>query len=171
LATPLLASAQNVSDQEAYEIAKDAYVYAYPAMLEHATMRQSQNYAEPTGIVTQSPFNQFTHAREFTPVDLKAVVRPNQDTLYSSAGLDLATEPLVLSVPATDRYFMIPLLSLWSDVFAVPGTRTTGRNVARDFLLVPPNWQGTTPEGLERYRHVNGLEAAKRLVAVDAGCS
>jgi hypothetical protein len=144
--------AQNVSDQEAYEIAKDAYVFAYPAILEDMTMRQAQNYAEPTGIVTQSPFNQFTHAREFTPVDLKAVVRPNQDTLYSSAGLDLRAEPIVLSVPATDRYFMLPLLSLWSDVFAVPGTRTTGRNVARDFLLVSPTWQGAAPAGLEIIR-------------------
>lgn len=146
------ASAQSVSDQEVNEIAKDAYVYAYPMMLEYMTMRQSQNYAEPTGIVTQSPFNQFTHAREFTPVDLNAVVRPNQDTLYSSAGLDLSTEPLVLSVPATDRYFMLPLLSLWSDVFAVPGTRTTGRNVARNFLLVAPNWRGTAPVGSDVIR-------------------
>lgn len=175
------ASAQSVSDQEAYRIAKDAYVYAYPMLLEYMTMRQSQNFAEPTGIVTQSPFNQFTHAREFTPVDLKRVVRPNQDTLYSSAGLDLGREPIVLSVPATDRYFMLPLLSLWSDVFAVPGSRTTGRNVARDFLVVPPNWRGSAPKGLEIIRsptryvfiigrtQTNGVADYDAVHAVQAG--
>src|SRR3954447_3532145 len=68
-------------------------------------------------------------------------------SLYSAANLDLGPEPIALSVPATDRYFMLPLLSLWTDVFAVPGTRTTGRNTARDFLLVGPGWQGQAPGG------------------------
>ncbi len=118
----------------------------------NVTSRQTTNYAEPTGIVTQSPYNQFTHAKAFTPVDLKAIVRPNVDTLYSSVNLDLGPEPIVLSVPATDRFFHLPILSLWTDVFAVPGTRTTGRNTARDFLLVAPNWQGAAPAGLEIIR-------------------
>jgi hypothetical protein len=146
------AQAQNVSDQEAYEIAKDAYVYAYPLLLMDVFMRQGTNYAEPTGIVTQAPYNQFSHARAFPPADFKAVVRPNVDTLYSSANLDLGPEPVVLSVPATDRYFMLPLLSLWTDVFAVPGTRTTGRNTAREFLLVGPSWRGDVPSGVEIIR-------------------
>jgi len=148
------ASAQSpgISDQDAYEIAKEAYVYAYPLLLMDVFMRQGTNYAEPTGIVTQAPYNQFSHARAFPSADFKAVVRANVDTLYSSANLDLGPEPLVLSVPATDRYFMLPLLSLSTDVFAVPGTRTTGRNTAREFLLVGPSWQGQVPAGLEIIR-------------------
>src|SRR5262249_34857803 len=81
--------------------------------------------------------------------DFRAVVRANLDTLYSIANLDLGPEPIVLSVPATERYFMMPILSLWTDVFAAPGTRTTGRNTARNFLLVGPRWQGKAPSGLE----------------------
>jgi hypothetical protein len=148
------ASAQSpgISEQEAYEIAKEAYVYAYPLLLMDAFMRQGTNYAEPTGIVTQAPYNQFSHARAFPPADFKAVVRPNVDTLYSSANLDLGPEPLVLSVPATERYFMLPLLSSWTDVFAVPGTRTTGRSTASEFLLVGPGWRGEAPSGVEIIR-------------------
>jgi hypothetical protein len=148
------ASAQNpeISEQEAYAIAKEAYVYAYPLMLMDVSFQQFTNYAEPTGIVTQAPYNQFSHARAFPPADFKTVVRPNVDTLYSSANLDLGPEPVVLSVPATDRYFMLPLLSMWTDVFAVPGTRTTGRNTAREFLLVNPSWSGEAPAGLEIIR-------------------
>jgi hypothetical protein len=141
-----------LSDQEAYDIAKDAYVYAYPLVLMDVYMRQATNYAAPTGLVTQAPYNQFSHAKAFPPADYKAVVRPNVDTLYSAANLDLGPEPIVLSVPAADRYFMLPLLSMWTDVFAVPGTRTTGRNTARDFLLVGPNWLGEAPSGLEIIR-------------------
>jgi len=55
----------------------------------------------------------------------------------------------VLSVPAADRYFMLPMLSLWSDVFAVPGTRTTGRDSARTFLVAGPGWSGSVPAGME----------------------
>jgi hypothetical protein len=146
------AHAQNVSDQEAYGIAKDAFVYAYPLLLADLTLRQQTNFAEPTGKLAQAPLNQFSHAREFTPADWKVVVRPNVDTLYSPATLDLGPEPIVLSVPATDRYFVLPMMSLWTDMFAVPGTRTTGRNTARDFLLVGPNWRGEAPSGLEVIR-------------------
>lgn len=151
--TPITsASSQNVSEQEASDIAKDAYVYAYPLLLMDVFTRQGANYTAPTGIVTQGPYNQFSHARAFPPADFKAVVRANVDTLYSSAHLDLGPEPIVLSVPAIDRYFLLPLLSFWTDVFAVPGTRTTGRNSAREFLLVGPSWQGQPPAGLEIIR-------------------
>jgi hypothetical protein len=161
------ASAQSsgIAEQEAYEIAKEAYVYAYPLLLMDVFMRQGTNYAEPTGIVTQAPYNQFSHARAFPPADFKAVVRPNVDTLYSSANLDLGPEPIVLSVPATDRYFMLPLLSLWTDVFAVPGTRTTGRNTAREFLLVGPGWRGEAPSGLEIIRSPTRLVGNRRAHA------
>ncbi|WFU59002.1 DUF1254 domain-containing protein [Bradyrhizobium pachyrhizi] len=150
LTTP--AGAQAVSNDQAYEIARDAYVYAYPLVLEYVTTIQAANYAEPTGIPAQAPFNQFGHAKAFPAADFKAVVRPNVDTLYSVASLDLGREPIVLSVPATDRYFMLPMLSLWTDVFAAPGTRTTGRNTARNFLVVGPRWQGSAPRGLEIIR-------------------
>ena len=119
------AQAQNLSDQEAYEIVRGAYVYAYPLLLSDLTLRQQTNFAEPTGKLAQAPFNQFSHAKEFTPADWKVVVRPNVDTLYSPATLDLGPEPVVLSVPATDRYFVLPMMNLWTDMFAVPGTRTT----------------------------------------------
>ena len=141
--------AQTVTPAEAYAIAKDAYVYAYPLMLTHATLQKLSNFAEPIDGDAFGPPNQFHHARAFPNPDDKIVIRENVDTLYSAATLDLKAEPMVLSVPATDRYFMLPMLSLWTDVFAVPGTRTTGRNTARDFLVVGPQWRGDVPAGLE----------------------
>ena len=145
-------SAQNVSDQEAYAIAKDAYVYAYPMMLTHTTLRKLTNFAEPIAGDAYGPPNQFHHVRAFANPEAKVVIRTNVDTLYSAATLDLKAEPMVLSVPAADRYFMLPMLSLWTDVFAVPGTRTTGRNVTREFLVVGPQWRGNAPTDLEVIR-------------------
>lgn len=143
------ASAQTVSDQEAQAIARDAYVYAYPLMLTYTTVQKLSNFAEPVDGDAYGPPNQFHHVRKLADPEAKVVIRTNVDTLYSAAVLDLKAEPMVLTVPATDRYFMLPMLSLWTDVFAVPGTRTTGKNTARNFLVVGPGWSGDTPAGLE----------------------
>jgi len=144
-------AAPGIAEQDAYEIAREAFVYAYPMVLMDATRAQLTNVAE-TSSAAFGPPNRFNHARAFPPADFKAVIRANVDTLYSSAWLDLGPEPMVLSVPATDRYFMLPLLSMWTDVFAAPGTRTTGPDRAREFLVAGPTWSGVVPRGLELIR-------------------
>jgi hypothetical protein len=64
--------------------------------------------------------------------------------------LDLTKEPQIVSVPDTDgRFYLLPMLDMWTDVFASPGWRTTGTQAA-DFLLTPPRWSGAVPEGLMR---------------------
>jgi len=63
--------------------------------------------------------------------------------------MDLATEPLVLSVSQTERYYHLPLLDAYTNVFSVPGTRTTGTE-AHDFLVTSPFWKGEIPEGMEQ---------------------
>jgi hypothetical protein len=79
-------------------------------------------------------------------------VRANVDTLYSSAFLDLSSEPLVLSVPDTGgRYYLLPLLDAWTNVFATPGARTTGTK-AGDFAITGPNWTGALPAGMREIK-------------------
>src|SRR5262245_49776399 len=150
LTTNLSASAQNVSSQEAYEIARDAYIYAYPIVTMDVSMRQSTNVPNANTIPLRAPINQFAHARTYPRAEDRDVVRYNFDTLYSFAWLDLSREPIVLSVPDTGgRYYLLPMLDMWTDVFSVVGSRTTGTK-AGNFALVAPGWSGMLPEGMTK---------------------
>jgi hypothetical protein len=94
--------------------------------------------------------NSFSNMQAFPPAEMKVVVRPNFETLYSSAWLDLTQEPMIVSAPDTGgRYYLLPMMDMWTDVFASPGWRTTGMEAA-NFLVTPPGWSGTVPDGMMR---------------------
>lgn len=138
-----------ISEQEAHAIGVDAYVYLYPLISMDVTRRQFTNIA-PGKEIGKGPMNMFINVPEYPPADFKGVVRSNFDTLYSIVWADLTKEPMVISAPDTGgRYYLLPMLDMWTDVFASPGWRTTGTQ-AGDFLLTPPGWTGSVPAGMAR---------------------
>jgi hypothetical protein len=140
---------QLTTPQEAYEIGVEAYIYFYPLVLMDLTRKQLTNI-EAGKVVARGPMNTFTHLREFPPADFKEVVRPNFDTLYSFGWLDLTKEPVVVSAPDTgSRYYLLPMLDMWTDVFAVPGKRTTG-TAAVSFAVVSHDFRGELPPGVQK---------------------
>lgn len=145
---PLASQAQSkVTAEEAHAIGVDAYLYLYPLLTMDITRKQFTNI-EPGKEFGKGPMNMFVSVPQYPPADFKGVVRSNFDTLYSIAWLDLTEEPLVIAAPDTaGRFYLLPMLDMWTDVFASPGWRTTGTQ-AGQFLVTPPGWTGTVPAGL-----------------------
>lgn len=120
----------------------EAYLFLYPLVTMDVTREQLVNL--PIGAKPGAgPPNRFSHIKEFPDADFRAVVRPNFDTLYSSAWLDLTDGPVDVSVADTaDRYYLLPMLDMWTDAFAVPGKRSTGTG-AQTYTVVGPDHHGT----------------------------
>lgn len=145
---PGLAQAQGkLSEEEAQKIGVEAVVYGLPLVVMDLTKRVSTNVPGPQPSA-HAPINQFGSMLEYPPASDHTIVRMNVDTLYSFAWLDLSKEPMVLSVPDTGgRYYMMPLIDAWSNVFASPGKRTTGTK-AGNFAITGPGWTGKLPAGV-----------------------
>src|SRR5262249_46048065 len=149
------ATPAKLSEADALQLGTEAYVYGYPLVTMEMTRRVMTNTAEPKG--THAPVGQFLHMREYPPAAFRDVTAPNADTLYSTAWLDLSKEPYVFSIPdAGDRYFLMPMLDGWTDVFQVPGKRTTG-DKAQKYLITGPGWAGTLPAGVTEYKSPTAL--------------
>jgi hypothetical protein len=146
---------QDVKTVESYETAKDAYIYAYPLMTMDLTRRVTTNVASPQGV--SAPMGQIAKLREYPNASFNAITAPNADTLYTVTWLDVSKEPWVLSIPdLKGRYALFPLLDGWTDVFQVPGKRTTGTG-AQKYAITGPGWTGTLPAGVTEYKSPTGM--------------
>ena len=143
------ARAADVTPAEARAIAKEAYIYGFP-LVDNYRIQYSyfQDEQDPN---YKLPWNQLINIpRVYTPEDT-AIQTPNSDTPYSFIGMDLRTEPLVLTVPKIEknRYFTIQLIDAYTFNFAYIGSRTTG-NDGGSYLIAGPNWKGEKPDGIKK---------------------
>ncbi|MFJ4840816.1 DUF1254 domain-containing protein [Streptomyces sp. NPDC088746] len=134
-----------VSVDEARKAAAEGWIWGFALLENYRTMY-------PQAIDPEDPryvggFGRFRHYSEpFTPANTD-VVTPNNDTPYSWAWLDLRAEPWVVSVPAVDRYYVLPLHDLDTSYVGYIGARTTGPE-AGDHLVAGPGWDGEVPQGI-----------------------
>lgn len=118
--------------------ARRAFFFAFPL---YEMMRTRQRMLSAPGAAP----NRLLHRTALsTPAD-RSITTPNNDTLYSTAWLDLGGGPVRLSIPDMgERYHSIQLMDMFSDAFAV--LRNEGQT-ARRFLIVGPHWRGRAQPG------------------------
>ena len=144
-----------VEGGEEFWLATDAYIFGYPLVTMETTRRIMTNVALPEG--NRGPMGQFVKARTYPDASFRDVTAPNADTLYTTAWIDVGNEPWVLSIPdMKDRYFLMPMLDAWTNVFQVPGKRTTGTS-AQTYAITGPGWKGTLPADVKEYQSATNL--------------
>jgi hypothetical protein len=125
-------------------------IYGYSLVTMEMTRRVSTNVTKPEG--TKGPMGQLVRLREYPTAAFKDVTAPNADTLYTIVWLEVGKEPWVLSLPnAHGRYYLFPMLDGWTNVFQVPGKRTTGTG-AQKYAITGPGWKGKLPAGVKEYK-------------------
>ena len=128
---------------EATAIAEEAYIYAFPMMENYRTMYVQAIDRTAPGYM--GGFNELVHKTELLGPDFKDVVRPNNDTMYSFAWLDLRSQPVVITVPEIkNRYYSVQLVDMFTHNFDYIGTRATGTE-AGSYVIAGPEWGGTKP--------------------------
>lgn len=72
--------------------------------VENYSRAQTDTYF--AGVVDNGGFGQFRHGRELAPPVQQGIVRPNRDTLYSFAIVDLDAAPVTITLPDAGKRFM-----------------------------------------------------------------
>lgn len=155
------------------DAAREAWIYALPLIEVAATRFPS--------MAASLPINVFSHMRDLADHEARAVTTPNNDTLYSSAKVDLSAGPVTITLPgAGARYVSLALMDAYTNNFAILGTRTTGP-AGGVFRLVGPNDPAETGPNVIRAptRHVwalarilvDGPEDLEAARAVQSGFS
>lgn len=134
-------------EDDATSIGTAAVVYGLPLVVMDLTKRVATNVPRSQGD-GHAPVNQFGHQTALPTAANRSAANLNVDTLYSWGWIDVAREPIVLSMPNTGgRYYLISMVDGWTNVSASLGKRTTGTK-ARSFLITGPGWNGKVPAGL-----------------------
>ena len=140
----------SISPDEAKAIAQEAWIFGMPLVYIEIQIDTATHVPKVDG--AHAPMNQFVHYRAFPDASNRTVVGFNVDTLYSLANLDLAKEPMVLSVPDMGtRFWVMQIIDAWNNVPHAPGSRTVGSKGGH-FAIVGPGWKGTLPAGLTELR-------------------
>ncbi len=160
LTVSLLASAltgceehsERASLLETKAIAEEGLIYGLPIVMNYTVMYSFS--VDPDSAQFKAGFNQLTNTRQVLTYKDTTVVTPNSDTPYSMVWLDLRREPMVISVPAVDpkRYYSVQLIDGNTFNYGYIGSRATGSE-AGDYLIVGPEWKGTTPAGIKQVFH------------------
>jgi hypothetical protein len=131
-----------------HQIVQDAYIFGYPLVTMDMTRKHETNVQSADD--AHAPMGQLVKMRSYPAVDDRGAAAPNADTLYTMVWLDVADEPWVFGIPDMgDRFYIMPMLSGFNEVFFTAGSRATGGD-AQQYMIASPDWSGKVPDGVTK---------------------
>jgi hypothetical protein len=160
-AASLLALAVPVFAQVSDKVAEDAYIYAY-------SIDEAYKFFYETAVKTDTPLNRFQNIRHLADDTYSAHPTINNDTLHLMGWLDVAAEPVIISVPDMDkgRYWVLHTMDMGHYTTSMIGARTRGTKGGH-FMFAANGWKGEVPASVDEVIRVdsNLLKVMGRIMA------
>ncbi|WP_206355548.1 DUF1214 domain-containing protein [Vibrio maerlii] len=115
-------------------------------------------------------YNQYRANTELADHTLKAIARPNNDTLYGVALVDVTKEPVVMEFPAFDSNYVSLMVTAYDHYVNVPMSVSQGDFSQPSTILFyserTPGYDGTPVKGVGQVFEVSGdfVSAALRVM-------
>ncbi|WP_413289160.1 DUF1254 domain-containing protein [Bdellovibrio sp. HCB337] len=140
------------------QLARDAFSFGYPLVLMDTAGKYVAATSRSSPQQSKLPMYQFYHTRKTGDARFKDLASLDNDMIYSYAWLNLANDPVVLSIPAiaSHKYYVGGFIQGWTEIFGVVGTRVNG-NEKQTYLISGPQWRGSTPKGMKPLRSSTNL--------------
>jgi hypothetical protein len=161
LAASLLSLAVPAFAQISDKVAEDAYVYAY-------SIDEAYKFFYETAVKTDTPLNRFQNIRHLADDTYTAHPTINNDTLHLMGWLDVASEPVIISVPDMDkgRYWVLHTMDMGHYTTSMIGARTRGTEGGH-FMFAAKDWKGEVPPSVDEVIRVdsNLVKVMGRIMA------
>lgn len=148
--------------QQEQELAKNAYIYGY-------SIDEAYKFFYRTVVEKDYPLNRFQNIRHIADDTYTDHVTINNDTLHVMGWLDVAAEPVIISVPDMDegRYWILHTMDMGHYTNAMIGSRTQGTQ-GGNYMFASQSWNGEVPASVDKVIRVesNLIKLMGRIMAV-----
>ena len=159
LTSPGVASAQSgealvLTEDQMEELVRRSYQYV-------AMFNVHNKFAlDPDNPMSTGGYNRVFANTELADHTLQAIARPNNDTLYTIALVDVTEEPVVLKIPAFDSTYVSLMVTGYDHYVNIPMSTTMGDFDEPATMLFyserTPGYDGEAVEGVDRVFETTG---------------
>jgi len=143
-----------LTDEQVNDIVRKSYRFVAMYNVNNKLAFDSQNPMSTGGM------NVFRANTKLLDHTMKAIARPNNDTLYVNALVDLSREPVIIESPAFDSKYVSMMITGYDHYVNIPMSTRQGDFTEPSTLLLysarTPGYAGEAVEGVDKIAEMSG---------------